>query len=132
MLTLLSLGVLLFVFVAWQYVHDEPRGADDDLRPLQALDQTPLIQMPKKVKQFLETVAPFPAGTKPTTPPWLWETPTLSRFFKGNGAALDNLRDLLEDSDWHTAHASWHAADLGSDLRWSEVFVLKQAESAYL
>lgn len=132
LLTLLSLGVLMFVFVAWQYLHDEPRGADDDLRPLQALDQTPVIQMPKKVKQFLETVAPFPSGTMPTTPPWLWETPTLSRFFKGNGAALDNLRDLLEDPDWHAAHASWHAADLGSDLRWSVVFVLKQAESAYL
>jgi hypothetical protein len=25
---LLSMGLLLFVFVAWQYLHDEPRGAD--------------------------------------------------------------------------------------------------------
>lgn len=131
-LILLSMGLLLFVFVAWQYLHDEPKGADDDLRPMRSMDQTPVIRMPQKLKRFLEAVVPMPAGTMPATPPWMWDTPTLSRFFKGNGAALDNLRDLLEDPDWHPAHASWHAADIGSDSRWPMVFALKQAESAYL
>jgi hypothetical protein len=130
-LIILSLGLLLFVFVAWQYLHDEPRGADDDLRPLRVADQTPVIQMPQKMKRFLDAVVPLPAGAMPATPPWMWDTPTLSRFFKGNGAALDNLRDLLEDPDWHPAHASWHAADHGNDPRWPVVFALKQAESAY-
>ena len=45
-LILLSMGLLLFVFVAWQYLHDEPKGADDDLRPMRAMDQTPVIRMP--------------------------------------------------------------------------------------
>lgn len=129
---LLSVGLLLFVFVAWQYLHDAPRGSDDDLRPARALDQTPVVKMPQKLKRFLDSVVPPPGGRLPASAPWRWDTPALARFFKGNGAALDNLRDLLEDLDWHPAHAAWHAVDLGSDPRWSIVFALKQAECAYL
>jgi hypothetical protein len=129
---ILSMGLLLFVFVAWQYLRDEPGGADDDLRPSRPLDQTPVVQAPLKLRRFLDALVPPPSGALPGTPPWTWDTPTLSRFFKGNGAALDNLGDLLEDADWHPAHASWHASDLGSDPRWPLAFILKQAESAYL
>lgn len=128
---LLCMGLLLFVFVAWQYLHDEPRGADDDLRPLRPPDQTPVSHSPQKLRRFLEAIVALPAGTMPSTPPWTWDTPTLSRFFKGNGAALDNLGDLLEDADWHPAHSAWHLDDLGADPRWPLAFVLKQAESAY-
>jgi hypothetical protein len=65
-------------------------------------------------------------------PPWLWDTPTLSRIVQANGTALDNLRDLLEDADWHPAHAAWHASDLCDDPRWHQAMLLKQAEAAYL
>ena len=131
-MVIFCMGLLLFVFVAWQYLHDVPAGADDDLRPVQYLDQAPVIHGPTKIQRLLDSlVAPPTVGT-PSAPTWDWDTPTLSRFFKGNGAALDNLRDLLEDADWHPAHAAWHQRDLGSDPRWASIFALKQAEGAYL
>lgn len=128
----LSMGLLLFVFVAWQYLWDEPRGSDDDLRPRRAVDQTPVVGAPQKIRRFLDSIVPPDSGALPATPPWMWDTPALARFFKGNGAALDNLGDLLEDADWHPAHAAWHAVDLGADPRWPAALALKQAECAYL
>lgn len=132
LLVVFCMGLLLFVFVVWQYLHDVPAGADDDLRPVQIFDQTPVIQGPDKIQHLLDSLVALPAVSAPSTPPWTWDTPMLSRFFKGNGAALDNLRDLLEDADWHSAHAAWHQTDLGGDPRWTTIFALKQAESAYL
>ncbi|MBK8094372.1 MAG: hypothetical protein IPK32_21020 [Verrucomicrobiaceae bacterium] len=128
----LSLGLLVFVFLAWQYLDDVKPGADDDLRPRRPIDQTAVTKMPEKVRTFLESLVPPPQGTTPGTPPWLWETPTLSKFVTLNGAALDNLRDLLEEADWHPAHAAWHMTDLGSDSRWRLAFLVKQAQAAYV
>lgn len=131
-LIILSMGLLAFVFIAWLYVEDEAPGFDEDLLPKQLIDQAATIQTPEKLHTFLDSLAPFEMAVHKGKPPWLWDTPTLARIVQSNGAALDNLRDLLEDADWHPTHAAWHAADPCSDVRWQQAMLLKQVEAAYL
>jgi len=131
-LILLSGGLLIFLFIAWQYLDDVKDVVDDDLRPHRAMDQTPQISLPRKFSVLLSSAMPLNASAAASTPPWLWETPTLARFVQSNRAALDNLRDLLEEADWHPAHSAWHAKDLGSDAAWRTLFLAKQAEAAYV
>lgn len=132
LLAILSMGLLAFVFIAWLYVDDPVQGSDDDLRSSRPVDQAIAVPTPAKVRKFLDSLVPFENAELYRQPPWLWDTPTLSRIVQSNGAALDNLRDLLEDADWHPAHAAWHVEDLGSDARWHQAMRLKQAEAAYL
>jgi len=131
-LIILSMALLGFVFVAWVFVQDRQPGFDDDLLTRPPVDQAAAVRTPEKVRKFLSNLAPPEAATLQSRPPWLWDTPTLSRVVQANGAALDNLRDLLEDADWHPAHAAWHAEDLGADPRWQQALILKQVEAAYL
>jgi hypothetical protein len=79
-----------------------------------------------KLRKFLDSLVPIENAALYGKPPWLWDTPTLSRIVQANGTALDNLRDLLEDADWHPAHAAWHASDLCDDPRWHQA-MLSQA-----
>jgi hypothetical protein len=130
-LIILSMGLLAFVFIAWLYVEDQAPGFDEDLLPKQLMDQAVTIQTPEKLRKFLDSLTPFETAGRQGKPPWLWDTPTLARIVQSNGAALDNLRDLLEDADWHPAHAAWHAADPCSDARWQQAMLLKQVEAAY-
>lgn len=129
---ILSMGLLTFVFLAWVYLEDEPPGSDDDLQLKLPVDQAASIRTPDKLKRFLDALVPFENGDLYGQPPWLWDTPTLSRAVQSNGVALDNLRDLLEDPDWHPNHAAWHAEDVCSDARWHQALLLKQVEVAYL
>lgn len=131
-LTILSMALLGCVFVAWVFVQDQEPGFDDDLLMRPPLDQAASIRTPEKIQRFLSSLVPLDVPTLQGRPPWLWDTPTLSRMVQANGTALDNLRDLLEDADWHPAHAAWNAQDLGSDPRWSQALLLKQVEAAYL
>lgn len=131
-LAVLSLGLLVCVFIAWVYLDDPEFGADEDLKMRRPVDQLATIQTPEKLRRFLDSLVPFEDTTLYGKPPWLWDTPTLSRVVQSNGAALDNLRDLLEDADWHPTHSAWHAADPCSDPRWHHALRLKQAEAAYL
>jgi transcriptional regulator with XRE-family HTH domain len=131
-LAVLSLGLLVFVFITWVYLDDPEFGADEDLKLRRPVDQSATIQTPEKLRRFLESLVPFEDTTLYGKPPWLWDTPTLSRVVQSNGAALDNLRDLLEDADWHPAHSAWHAVDPCGDPRWHTALRLKQAEAAYL
>jgi hypothetical protein len=131
-LAVLSLGLLVFVFITWVYLDDPEFGADEDLKLRRPVDQSATIQTPEKLRCFLESLVPFEDTTLYGKPPWLWDTPTLSRVVQSNGAALDNLRDLLEDADWHPAHSAWHAVDPCGDPRWHTALRLKQAEAAYL
>ena len=131
-LVILSMGMLAFVFIVWQYLDDPALGADEDLRLKRPVDQALTIQTPEKLRKFLDSIVPFESTALYGKPPWLWDTPTLSRIVQSSGAALDNLRDLLEDADWHPTHAAWHATDLCSDPRWHQALRLKQAEAAYL
>jgi hypothetical protein len=128
----LSMGMLTFVFLVWVYVEDEAPGFDEDLRPRRLVDQALTIRTPAKLKKFLASLAPFENAALYGRPAWLWDTPTLSRVVQSNGAALDNLRDLLEDADWHPNHSAWHAEDVCGDPRWHQALLLKQVEAAYL
>ena len=56
----------------------------------------------------------------------------LSKTLESNGQALDNLKDLLEELDWHGRHSAWHQTDLGSHPNWTYLIILKQVEAAYL
>lgn len=131
-LVILSMGLLAVVFIAWLYVDDQAPSLDKDLLLDRPVDQAASIQTPDKLRKFLQALVPFDNPQLAGKPPWLWDTPTLARVVQSNGAALDNLRDLLEDADWHATHAAWHAADPCEDPRWRQVLVLKQAEAAYL
>lgn len=124
--------MLLVVFVAWQYLDDPKRGSDEDLVLRLPVDQALSITTPDKLRKFLDSLEPFDNPSLFGKPPWLWDTPTLSRTVQANGAAFDNLRDLLEDADWHPTHAAWYAEDLCSDPRWQLAMRLKQVEAAYL
>jgi len=131
-LVVLSMGLLAFVFIAWIYIEDEEPGFDEDLLLRQPVDQAAAIRAPEKLQKFLASLVPFENAAMHGKPPWLWDTPTLSRIVQSNGAALDNLRDLLEDADWHPNHSAWHAEDVCGDARWHQALLLKQVEAAYL
>lgn len=131
-LTILCMALLGFVFVAWIFVQDQDPGFDEDLLMRPPVDQATAIRTPKRVRRFLTNLVPVDVAELEGRPPWLWDTPTLSRMVQANGDALDNLRDLLEEADWHPGHASWNLEDLGSDPRWQQALLLKQAEAAYL
>ena len=128
-----SMGLLGFVFIAWVYLEDdETAGFDNDLAVKRVVDPAVTIHTPEKLRRFLDSLAPVQGPAPDGKPPWLWDTPTLSRIIQANGAALDNLRDLLEDADWHPQHSAWHAEDLCADARWHQALLLKQVEVAYL
>ncbi|WP_395717699.1 hypothetical protein [Prosthecobacter sp.] len=131
-LIILCMGLLAFVFIAWIYIEDENPGFDEDLLFRPPVDQAQTIRTPEKLKKFLASLASFQNAVPNGRPPWLWDTPTLSRIVQSNGAALDNLRDLLEDPDWHPNHSAWHAEDVCGDARWHQALLLKQVEAAYL
>jgi hypothetical protein len=129
---LLSLGLLGLTFLAWVYWQDVPVETDEDLRLSLPVDQALTVSGPKRLRSFLESIRPLPDPSMLKQPPWQWSTPLLSEHVVGNGAAFDNLRDLLEDYDWHPRHAAWYVSDAGSDPAWAEVGVLLQAQAAYL
>lgn len=131
-LIILSMALLGFVFVAWVFMQDQDPGFDGDLLMRPSVDQTAAIRTPKRVRRFLANLVPLDLAGLESRSPWEWDTPTLSRMVQANGTALDNLRDLLEDADWHPTHATWNLQDLGSDPRWEQALLLKQAEAAYL
>lgn len=131
-LIILSMAALAFVFVAWVFVQDQEPGFDEDLLLRPPVDQATTIRTPEKLRKFLRSVTLPEDPVLRRQPPWMWDTPRLSYIMQANGTALDNLRDLLEDADWHGAHAAWHAEDLGGDPRWAQALLLKQVEAAYL
>lgn len=128
----LGMGTLGFTLLAWIYLHDEPRESDEDLRPQIAVDQTPTTQAPVKLKAFLDSIVPIENVDLRRQAPWLWDTPSLASFVRSNGTAFDNLRDLLEDYDWHPHHAAWHREDLSVHAAWAHAAYLLQAQAAYL
>ncbi len=128
----MSLAVLALTFVAWLYQSDARTVEDEDLRIAAPVDMTPVITSPGRLEVFLESVQPVPEEELMVKSPWDWETGVMARWLVENGQALDNLKDLLEDSDWHGRHASWHRSDLGHHRNWVAAAVLKQVEAAYM
>ena len=128
----LSLGTLGFTLLAWIYMHDTARESDEDLRPQVAVDQTPTTQATLKLRSFLDSIQPVEQAALLSQPAWTWDTPTLADFIRRNGTALDNLRDLLEDYDWHPHHSNWYLQDTSSHPSWGHSATLLQAQAAYL
>lgn len=128
----LCLGVLGLVLLTWIYLTDSPPEPDDDLQMSIPVDQAARIQAPERMKVFLDAVLRIENMELALKPAWTWDTPSLATYVRANGVAFDNLRDLLEDFDWHPHHAAWHAEDLGEHPSWPHVRILLQAQAAYL
>jgi len=131
-LVLMAMVVLSLTFLAWLYVADADEVEDKDLTIATAPDLTPSITAPGRLAVFLGSVTAVPTTELIGRPPWEWDTSSMVNWLVENSQALDNLKDLLEDFDWHGRHASWHFADLGNHPNWVPAMILKQVESAYL
>lgn len=129
---MLCLGLLGFVLLAWIYLTDTKSESDEDLRTQVPVDQAVKINAPERLKVFLDAIQKIENMELAMKPAWNWDTPSLSTYVQSNGVAFDNLRDLLEDFDWHQHHAAWHAEDLGEHPAWPHVHILLQAQAAYL
>jgi hypothetical protein len=131
-LVLMAMTVLAMTFVAWLYVTDTAAVEDEDLVIATPGDRVPTITAPGRLEVFLGSVRPVPRAELTAKAAWEWDTATMVNWLAENGQALDNLKDLLEDFDWHGRHASWHGADLGGHANWGAAMVLKQVEAVYL
>jgi hypothetical protein len=132
---LVPFGIVLLVLclLAWHFWHDMPRESDEDLRlPLPVAPLPEVHPAPLKLRAFLDAVRPLQQLSLRALPPADWDTPALSAHVRANGTALDNLRDLLEDADWHPRHGAWFTVDLSGHEGWPHVIFLLQAQAAYL
>jgi hypothetical protein len=131
-LVLMAMAVLSLTFLAWLYVSDAEEVEDKDLMIATPADLTPTITAPGRLAVFLGSVTAVPNADLIGRPVWEWDTGAMVNWLVENSQALDNLKDLLEDLDWHGRHASWHFADLGNHSNWAAAMMLKQVEAAYL
>jgi len=131
-LVLMAMAVLSLTFLAWLYVSDAEEVEDKDLMIATPVDLTPTITAPGRLAVFLGSVTAVPNEDLIGRPVWEWDTGAMVNWLVENSQALDNLKDLLEDLDWHGRHASWHFADLGNHPNWAAAMMLKQVEAAYL
>ncbi len=131
-LVLMAIAVLSLTFVAWLYVADSAEVEDKDLMFSTPADLVPTITAPGRLEVFLGSLRPVPSQELLAKAPWQWDTESMVNWLVENSQALDNLKDLLEDFDWHGRHASWHFTDLGSHPNWTSAMILKQVEAAYM
>ncbi len=130
----LVLGLVSLVFLGLVYFLDSEPVEDNDLR----LQEQPTdmvvekIHVPDRLKLLLDSVPGRIQGEMRNPLPWEWDTPTLASWVQTSTATLDNLRDLLEEPNWHPRHAAWDSEDLGSHKAWSAAAQLLQVRSAYL
>ncbi|GEP41974.1 hypothetical protein BGE01nite_12650 [Brevifollis gellanilyticus] len=114
------------------YFVDVTPAPDDDLALNVAADTAPKIAGPERLGMFLQAVNRLPDTQLALKPAWLWEERMLQSFMQGNSAAVDALRDLLGDFDWHPHHAAWHAEDLSEHASWPHARLLLQARVVHL
>lgn len=131
-ITVLCFLVFAFTCLAWVYWQDESPPSEATLNVPRQRDDSATVAAPDRLRVLLTSVAPIQSPDLLLRPPWTWETPALAQLHRSNGVAIQNLKDLLEDVDWHPRHVAWHAADLGSHEAWTSLAVIKQAEAAYL
>lgn len=131
-LVLMAMAVLSLTFLAWLYVTDSDEVEDKDLIIATPPDLTPTITAPGRLAVFLGSVTAVPTTDLLGRSAWEWDTASMVNWLVQNSQALDNLKDLLEDADWHGRHASWHFADLGNHQNWAAALMLKQVEAAFL
>ncbi len=121
----------IFLLGSIYFIDVEP-APDDDLALNVAVDTAPKIAGPERLEIFLQAVNTLPDAQLALKSAWRWDERMLQSFMQGNGAAVDALRDLLGDFDWHPHHAAWHAEDLGEHRSWPHVRILLQARVVYL
>lgn len=126
------LGLAGAVLLGWIYLKDIPPPVDDDLILQEPVDLAPKIAGPERLSIFLQAVLAIPDRRLALQPAWKWDKKILESYVRANGAALDGLRDLLGDFDWHPRHSAWHQQDLGGHLSWPHVRILLQARVVYL
>lgn len=131
-LVLMAMAVLSLTFLAWLYVTDSAEVEDKDLMIATPPDLTPKVTAPGRLAVFLGSVTAVPTTELIGRPAWEWDTVSMVKWLVENSQALDNLKDLLEDFDWHGRHSSWHFVDLGNHQNWASALILKQVEAAYL
>ena len=122
-------GILLF---GWIYLADVNPEPDPDLRLGQPVDITPTIGAPGRLTTFLNAVISVEREDLRDKSPWKWDTQVLRQVVQANGAAIDGLRDLLTDYDWHPGHSAWNQEDLGGHDAWPHVITLLEAKTALL
>jgi hypothetical protein len=122
-------GILLF---GWIYLADVAPDPDHDLRLGQPVDITPTIGAPDRLTTFLNAVISVERDDLRSSSPWKWDAQILRQVVQANGAAIDGLRDLLADYDWHPGHSAWNQEDLGGHAAWPHVITLLEAKAALL
>ena len=131
-LLVFSLVVFAFTVVTWVYWQDDKPPSEETLQVRRDFDDSPQPSAINRMRALLTSVAPVHAAGLVSLPPWQWETPELARMVQENGVARENLRDLLEEPDWHPRHKAWFEEDVGIHGAWTTLALLKQAEAAYL
>ena len=127
-----ALGVFVFTVTAWLYWQDDQPPEEVTLQIKRIRDDTEASPTIARIRVLLSSVVPLNASEVASQPPWMWETRVLSPWLDQNVTARENLRDLLEEPDWHPNNIAWYAEDLGSHPAWATLAILKQAEAAYL
>lgn len=95
---------------------------DEDLIP-KTLSLTPpqsdaLPRAAERLRLVLDSARPIGSEAPVGMAPVLWSTPELTRAAAVNGTLLDNLRDLVGESDWAPEHPAWVARDFGNHEGW--------------
>ncbi len=131
-LMVFSLVVFGFTVVTWMYWQDDKPPAEETLQLKHDVDESPRPAAINRMRTLLTSVAPVPNAALVGVPPSQWQTPALAQTVQENGVARENLRDLLEEPDWHPRNKAWFEEDIGIHGAWTSLALLKQAEAAYL
>ncbi len=127
-----SLVVFVFTVLTWIYWQDENPPSEETLQLKRDFDDTQRATALNRMRTLLTSVAPVQSAAQVGVPPWHWPQPDLARMVEANGVARENLRDLLEEPDWHPRSKAWFEEDIGIHGAWTTLAILKQAEAAYL
>jgi hypothetical protein len=127
-----SLLVFTFTVVAFLYWQDDAPPDEVMLQVDHSRDDGEAPSTIGRMKVLLSSIVPVREAALAVKPPWNWETRELSQMLDANVSARDNLKDLLEDADWHPRNVAWYLEDLGGHPMWVTIAILKQAEAAYL
>ena len=131
-LMVFSLAVFAFTVVTWIYWQDDKPPSEETLQLKRDFEDSPRPAAIGRMRTLLTSVAPVQGAELVSVPPSQWQTPDLSRMVEANGVARENLRDLLEEPDWHPRNKCWFEEDFGMHGAWTNLAILKQAEAAYL
>jgi hypothetical protein len=130
-LVVFASGVFVFMLLAWFFTNDGPAPTDSDLIPPPATSDARPPRAPDLLKLTLAAATGVDSKEVAGRPAWTWDTPLLSRTVGANAVALDDLRDLVSQTDWSPNHPTWGLEDLGSNANWDELRQAKAASIAY-